>query len=94
MHNILTPYRVDVTILEDRGFKSSDLFVFIDEFLQWKYCIRCTKDLEIYIAGKIKIKKLDYITSSKGFTKYFYNIKLTVQEYICNMEICKIQDTE
>ena len=34
----------------------------------------------IYIAGKRKIKKLDDITSRKGFTKYFYNIKLTAEE--------------
>lgn len=45
LHNILNPYKFDVTILTDRGFKSIDLFSFIDEVLQWKYCIRCTKDL-------------------------------------------------
>lgn len=42
----------------------------------------------ISIAGKRKIKKLDDITSRKGFTKYFYNIKLTAQEYVCNMAVC------
>ncbi|MBS4973673.1 MAG: transposase [Clostridium celatum] len=71
LHNILTPYEFEVTILADRGFKSIDLFKFIDETLKWKYCIRCTKDMRISIAGKRKIKKLDDITSRKGFTKYF-----------------------
>lgn len=75
--NILTPYEFEVTIIAERGFKSIDLFKFIDETLKWKYCIRCTKDMGISIAGKRKIKKLDDITSRKGFTKYFYNIKLT-----------------
>ena len=55
LHKILTPYEFDVTILADRGFKSIDLFKFIDETLKWKYCIRCTKDMGISIVGKSKI---------------------------------------
>ncbi|WP_252250914.1 hypothetical protein [Clostridium sp. ZBS13] len=77
--------------LQDRGFKSVDLFKFIDETLQWKYCIRCTKDLGVSIVGKNKIKKLDDIVPTKWSTKYFYNIKLTAQKYICNMAVCKVQ---
>ena len=92
--NILTPYEFEVTIIAERGFKSIDLFKFIDETLKWKYCIRCTKDMGISIAGKRKIKKLDDITSRKGFTKYFYNIKLTAQEYICNMAVCTAEESE
>ena len=34
LHKILTPYEFDVTILTDRGFKSIDLFKFIDETLK------------------------------------------------------------
>ena len=94
LHKILNPYDFDVTILADRGFKSVDLFKFIDESLKWKYCIRCTKDLGISIVGKGKIKKLDDITPTKWSTKYFYNIKLTAQEYICNIAVCKSQDAE
>ena len=41
-----------------------------------------------------KIKKLDDVTPTKWSTKYFYNIKLTAQEYICNMVVCKAQDAE
>ena len=41
-----------------------------------------------------KIKKLDDITSRKGFTKYFYNIKLTAQEYVCNMAVCTAEESE
>ena len=57
LHNILKTYEFEITILADRGFKSIDLFKFIDETLKWKYCIRCTKDMRISIAGKRKIKK-------------------------------------
>ena len=89
LHKILTPYEFDVTILADRGFKSIDLFKFIDETLKWKYCIRCTKYMVISIVDKSKIKKLDDIIPTKWSKKYFYNIKLTAQEYICNMAICK-----
>ena len=92
LHKIVTPYKFDVTILADRGFKSVDLFKFIDETLNWKYCIRCTKDLGISIDGKSKIKKLDDIIPAKWSTKYFYNVKLTAQEYVCNMAVCKAQD--
>ena len=46
------------------------------------------------IIGKSKIKKLDDIIPTKWSTKYFYNIKLTAQEYICNMAVCKAQDAE
>lgn len=48
----------------------------------------------ISIVGKSKIKKLDDIIPTKWSTKYFYNIKLTAQEYICNMAVCKAQDAE
>ena len=78
--------------LKDRGFKSVDLFKFIDETLNWKYCIRCTKDLGISIDGKSKIKKLDDIIPAKRSTKYFYDVKLIAQEYVCNMAVCKAQD--
>ena len=94
LHKILTPYNFDVTILADRGFKSIDLFKFIDEGLKWKYCIRCTKDLSIFIDGKNKIKKLDDILPKKYGSKYFYNIKLTSRKYTCNMAVCKAIDTK
>ena len=94
LHKILTPYKFDVTILADRGFKSIDLFSFIDEELKWKYCIRCTKDLGIFIDGKNKIKNLNDIIPRKKATKHFYNVKLTSKKYICNMAVCKAQDAE
>lgn len=94
IHSVMLPYKYQVTILADRGFKSVDLFKFIDEELKWKYCIRCTKDLGITINGKEKIKKLEDIVPLKGATKYFYNIRLTAQNYICNMAVCKAIDAE
>lgn len=94
LHKILEPYNYNVTVLADRGFKSIDLFKFIDENLKWKYCIRCTKDLNIIIDNKPKIIKLEDITTVKGKTKHFYNVKLTKQNYICNMAVCKAEDTE
>ena len=94
LHKIITPHEFDVTILADRGFKSVDLFKFIDKVLNWKYCIRCTKDLGIFIDGKRQIKKLEDITPCKGTTKHFYNVKLTAQEYVCNMAVCKAEDAD
>ena len=74
LHKILTSYEFDVTILADRGFKSIDLFKFIDETLKWKYCIRCTKYMGISIVGKSKIKKLDDII-------YLFILKFNKNQY-------------
>ena len=49
---------------------------------------------EYPLPEKEKSKKLDDITSRKGFTKYFYNIKLTAQEYVCNMAVCTAEESE
>ena len=64
------------------------------KFFNESYCIRCTKDLGIYINDKRKIKKLYDINPKKGSTKYFYNIKLTAQEYVCNMAVCTAEEFE
>lgn len=94
IHKILSPYNFDVIILADRGFRSVDLFEFIDKTLKFKYCIRCTKDLEISIGDDSKIKKSEDITPLKGRAKHFFNIKLTSQNYICNMAVCKADDAD
>ena len=52
--NILIPYEFEVTIIVERGFKSIDLFKFIDETLKWKYCISHIKE----IGEEEKIKEL------------------------------------
>lgn len=75
MHSILKPYNFEVTILVDRGFKSIDLFKFIEEDLEWNYCIRCPKDMLIEIENKSKIKTLSDIKTTKSRAKYFYNVK-------------------
>lgn len=65
-------------MLGDRGFRSVDLFKFIDETLKWKYCIRCNKNIGIFIKDNPKIKKLEDINPlNNNRAKYFYNIKLT-----------------
>lgn len=94
MYKILISYKFNVTILADRGFKSTDLLKFINETLEWKYCIRCTKDLEIDIDSNNKIKKLEDIILIKSRTKYFYDIKLTAKEYICDMVVCKVEERD
>jgi len=71
-----------VILLGDRGFRSVDLFEFIDKELKWKYCIRCTKDTSIVIEGNNKIKKIKHITIKKNRAKCFRNIRLTKKKYI------------
>jgi hypothetical protein len=57
LNEILASYNYEVILLADRGFKSIDLFRFIDK-LGFKYCIRCTNDMLVKIVGKEKIKYL------------------------------------
>lgn len=95
LHKIITPYAYDVVLLGDRGFRSIDLFKFIDETLKWKYCIRCTNNIGIAIKDNPKIKKLEDINPlNNNRAKYFYNIKLTAESYISNMAVCKDQDAD
>lgn len=90
LYKILLPYNYEVIILAYRGFKSIDLFEFIDKTLKWKYCIRCTKDIKIFIDDKSKIKKLeDILTLKNNRAKYFYDINITSKKYTCNMAVCK-----
>ena len=95
LHKIITPYGYDVVLLGDRGFRSVDLFKFIDETLKWKYCIRCTKDIGIAIKDNPKIKELEDINPlNNNRAKYFYDIKLTAEAYMCNMAVCKDKDAD
>ena len=48
----------------------------------------------ITLPDKPNIKKLEDIIPSKGRTKYFFNIKLTAQNYVCNMTACKAEDAD
>ena len=89
IHKIFSYYEGEVILLADRGFRSVDLFKFIDENLKWKYCIRCTKDISISIEYKEKIKKLKDIVPCKKRTKYFKNILITKEFYKCNMAVCR-----
>ena len=64
LHKILKHYDYNAILLADRGFKSIDLFKFIDETLGWKYCIRCTKYMRILIPERPEIDKLEDIKMS------------------------------
>ena len=46
-HKITIPYDFGVTILTDRGFKSVNLFKFIDKTLKFKYYIMAISPLPL-----------------------------------------------
>nr|WP_242972004.1 transposase [Haloimpatiens massiliensis] len=92
LYEIFSSYNYDVILLGDRGFKSVDLFQFIQE-LGWKYCIRCTKDLLVEIQGKGKIKYLEDIKPLKNGVKKFKSVLLTAKKYKCNLAVCKDIDS-
>lgn len=94
LHDVLKHYDYNVTLLSDRGFKSIDLFRFIDEKLKWKYCIRCTKDLKVKIKDSPKIKKLEDIKILKNKGENFFDVELTKCEYKCNLSVCRKQDKQ
>lgn len=93
LSEIFASYNYEVILLGDRGFVSIDLFRFIDK-LGWKYCIRCTNDMLIKIEGKEKIKYLKDIKPLKKGVKKFNGVLLSAKEYICNIAICKAEESE
>lgn len=93
LNEIFKAYNYEVILLGDRGFKSVDLFKFINEF-GLKYCIRCTNDMLVKIEGKKKIKYLRDITPIKNCVKKFNGILLTAEKYKCNLAVCKAEDSD
>jgi hypothetical protein len=90
LNEIFTSYDYEVILLADRGFKSIDLFKFIDK-LSWKYCIRCTNDVLVKIEDKEKIKYLRDIHPIKKGIKKFNGVLLSATEYRCNLAVCKAE---
>lgn len=93
LNEIFVSYNYEVILLADRGFRSIDLFRFIDK-LGWKYCIRCTNDMLVKIEGKEKIKYLRDITTIKKGAKKFNGVLLSTEEYRCNIAVCKAEESE
>lgn len=93
LNEIFASYDYEVILLADRGFKSIDLFKFIDK-LGWKYCIRCTNDVLAKIEGKEKIKYLRDITPIKNGIRKFNEILLSAANYKCNLAVCKAENSE
>lgn len=93
LNDIFTCYNYEVILLADRGFKSIDLFRFIDK-IGWKYCIRCTNHMLVKIEGKEKIKYLKDIKPIKKSVKKFNGVLLSTEEYKCNLAVCKAEDSQ
>jgi hypothetical protein len=93
LNEILSSYDYEVLLLADRGFKSVDLFKFIDN-LGWQYCIRCTNDVHVKIEGKNKINYLRDIKPIKNIVKKYNEVYLTAEKYKCNLAVCKDKDSD
>ncbi|AGK96083.1 IS4 family transposase [Clostridium pasteurianum] len=89
--DLISSYNYEVVLLADRGFKSIDLFKFINK-IGWKYCIRCTNDMLVNIEGKEKIKYLRDIKTLKKGVKKFNGILLSAEKYRCNLAVCKAEE--
>ncbi|MBC8589939.1 IS4 family transposase [Wansuia hejianensis] len=93
LNEIFNSYDYKVILLADRGFKSIDLFKFIDR-LGWQYCIRSTNDMLVTIEGKKKIKYLRDIIPIKKGVKKFNGVLLSAEKYKCNLAVCKAEESE
>ncbi len=93
LNEIFKSYDYEVLLLADRGFKSIDLFKYIDK-IGWKYCIRCTNDMIVKIEGNKKVKYLKDINPIKDKAKKFNGVLLGKKEYKCNLAVCKAVDSE
>lgn len=89
--DLISSYNYEAVLLADRGFKSIDLFKFIDK-IGWKYCIRCTNDMLVNIEGKEKIKYLRDIKTLKKGVKKLNRILLSAEKYRCNLAVCKAEE--
>jgi hypothetical protein len=92
VYDLLSPYKYEVILLADRGFRSIKLFRFIDEELKWKYAIRCISTTNIKIIGNPKIKKLSHIMGRKSRNKYYEKVLLTEEEYECSLGVSQSND--
>ena len=93
LNEIFMSYNYEVLLLADRGFKSIDLFKYIDE-IGWKYCIRCTNDMIIKIEDNKKVRYLKDINPIKNRVKKFNDILLSQKEYKCNLAVCRAIDSD
>ena len=91
VYSHLENYKYDIVVLADRGFKNTKLFEFVEKKLGWKYCIRCTKDVGVKIAGNRNIKKLQDIKPRKNKGRHFNSVKLTMKEFECNLSVCRAE---
>ncbi|WP_158220025.1 transposase [Tissierella sp. P1] len=93
LNEIFTPYDYEILLLADRGFKSIDLFRYIDDF-GWKYCIRCTNDMIVKIEDNQKVRYPKDINPIKNRVKKFNDILLSEKEYKCNLAVCRGIESE
>lgn len=93
LNEIFSSYDYEIVLLADRGFRSVDLFKFIDN-IGWKYCIRCTSDMLVQIENNKKVKYLKDIKPVKNKVKKFKNVLLTEKEYTCNLAVCRAEASE
>lgn len=93
LKEIFKPYNYEVILLADRGFRNIDLFKFIDK-LEWKYCIRCPRDMLVQIEGQRKVNYLSDITPMKKGVKKFNGVLLSGKKYKCNLAVCKAEESE
>lgn len=94
IHELLSPYNFDVILLADRGFRSVELFEFIDQELKWKYAIRCISTTNVRIPNKLEIKKLSDIKIKANKRKSFEKVLLTEKKYECNMGVALAEDND
>ncbi|WP_443659033.1 hypothetical protein [Clostridium algidicarnis] len=90
---IFKPHNYEIILLGDRGFKSIELFEYVDS-LELKYCIRCPNDMLVQIQGQRKINYLKDIFPMKKGVKKFNRVLLSGKEHKCNLAVCKAEESE
>ena len=94
VYELLSPYNFEVIVLADRGFRSVELFKFIDEELKWNYAIRCILTSNVKIENKPKVKKLSDIKIRRNKKKSFEKVLLTDEKYECNLGVSLAEDDD
>ena len=76
----LLPIGYKVVLLADRGFATTGLMAYCDEFLFWNWRIRCKSDYYIFRAGKRR-SKLGNLQLKRGQARCLHGVKLTEARY-------------
>lgn len=76
----LLPLGYTVVLLADRGFATTGLMAYCDEFLDWQWRIRCKGNYIVYRQGKRRAQ-IRNLQLTRGQARCLHDVRLTDERY-------------